>query len=992
VNVSILALLALVAAGGGVQAEQSSPAGIIGQIQASRADLAAAVRVSDFRLNTGLAAVHLDDGVLVPATSVGDRPMEFVFVGSGRVELDPPDAIEAAQLELFTGSETLDEAFQIAVFVIAHDDAAEALLALPAVEQDLRVAEAAAVLEGWQSSPERRILEVEARLLADAVGGPLGASYFSGYFEGMRLGKFLYVVDPLADEQVSLGQFVAPELSRREQREARRHLEREQREGKLIGVELGDLGVWDTWISTHLRGEDGSPRPGTTGIEPLHYQLDVTLRGKQLELEASARIDLRVLVEGLNTLTLEMGPDLVPTEVRDVDGGALPFLRTRKELTVVLPRPLEAGGSYTVELRYEGRPIERVAPDAYVQRRPLGWYPRVGLVDRATYDVSIRWPERFDLQGSGRIVEEGSDDRENRWQRRRLDVRSLGFSFEVGTYQLLSGRSGHIKVTVAIDRIGQQVSRELAAEVLTSVQNSLSYFEELFGPYPLDELVVVSSPRGHSQGLLGFVTLSTAAIQDWDVWGRLLGFQDRRTLIAHELAHQWWGNLVGWRDYRDQWISEAMASYSALLFARNRLGTGGGAAVQNGPTRGWRSALLATRAGGRSVDSLGPVVLGTRLRSSLGGGAYHSIVYKKGAVVLDMLSRYFSEELFIRILREVVRLSSDRLMSTKGFLELVARLGNTELEWFGNQYVYGTGLPEVEYEYRISGTDQTGWAVEGEAHQRAPHRFRHLVVRRGDGSFGVRREAVELLDVEESVLAVPIQIGVAGLTSGTPGASGSGERSVMAGRVMLQGISSSFRFNLDARPEILWLDPEVEVFGRFFSTVNRPRRSAYHRGLGLAAAGANAEAEKTLREAVDLAIVDYPSSWQDAAGETADEGRLVAARIRLALSRLFLDSDRDAAAAAELELARDLIPGGYRRRFEGDVVALDARLKLRAGNSKGAFKALRRSILKEGEVDSAEGYALLAIAARLMDEDEIFDNACRRAARLGADVEALQCF
>jgi hypothetical protein len=992
VPVPMLTLFVLAAVVSGAQAEQLDPAEIIAQIQASEADLEAAVRVTGHRLTAGLATVHLIDGVLVPATPVGGRSMEFVFVGSGRIRLDPPDTVEADQLELFTGSASLDEAFERAAFVIARDEAEEALLALPAVTDDLRLGVASTVLREWQSSPERRLLDVEARLLVDAVQNPLGGNYFTGYFESVGLGKFLYVVDPLADEQVSLGQFVAPELSRREQREARRFLEREQREGKLIGVELGDLGIWDTWISTSLPGPGGEPTRGSSGIEPTHYALDLTLRGRQLELEATARIDLEILVDGVNTLTLQMGPDLLPVEVRDADGATLPYLRTLKELTVVLPRPRDAGSDYSVELRYTGKPIERVALDTYVQRRPLGWYPRAGSIDRATYEVSIRWPKYFELFGSGRVVDEGRDDEGYRWQRRRLDVRALGFSFELGNYQVVSGMSGHVAVTVAIDSLGQKISHQLAGEVLESVQSSLAYFEELFGPYPIDELVVVSAPRGHSQGLLGFVTLSTAALRDRDAWGWILGLEDRRTLIAHEVAHQWWGNLVGWRDYRDQWISEAMASYSALLYARNRLDAESIEIVRVGPTKGWRSALLATTAGGRTMESLGPVVLGTRLRSSLSGSAYHSIVYKKGAVVLDMLARYFSEDFFIRILREVVRVASDRLVSTEGFLEMVSRLGGTDLEWFGSQYVYGTGLPEVEYEYRVSGSNQTGWVIEGVTHQRSPHRFRHRVVQREGGGYDVRRQAVELLNADASVLTVPIRIGLTGSDPDSPVAAIAGPRRVMGGSLTLQGGSSQFRYQLDERPEILWLDPDGEVFGLFFSTVNRPKRSAYQRGLGLVASGDSAGAERTLREALGATPVDYPPAWQHLAGDSAYEDRLLDSGIRLALARLYLDSDRDAAAAVELEEARDVIPGGYRRRFVNDLVALDARLKLRAGNSKAAFKQLRRAVLRDDEVDSAEAYALLAIAARSMGEDEISDSACRTAARRGVDVSVLECF
>ena len=114
----------------------------------------------------------------------------------------------------------------------------------------------------WLASPERKLLDIEARVFADAVGDPLASGFFCGSFEGGRLGRFLYVVDPLADEQVTVGRFVQPDLSRKQEREARRFIEKAQRRGKLIGLEVNDLGIWDTWLSTT---QTTGGRPGGTG-------------------------------------------------------------------------------------------------------------------------------------------------------------------------------------------------------------------------------------------------------------------------------------------------------------------------------------------------------------------------------------------------------------------------------------------------------------------------------------------------------------------------------------------------------------------------------------------------------------------------------------------------------------------------------------------------------------------------------------------------------
>ena len=95
-------VLTLLAAPAARAAEAPDPAALQAEIAASHLEFARAVTLKNLKLNAGLATLHLD-GVLVPASAVGGGTVELVFLGSGRIELEPPDSIEAGQLELFTG-------------------------------------------------------------------------------------------------------------------------------------------------------------------------------------------------------------------------------------------------------------------------------------------------------------------------------------------------------------------------------------------------------------------------------------------------------------------------------------------------------------------------------------------------------------------------------------------------------------------------------------------------------------------------------------------------------------------------------------------------------------------------------------------------------------------------------------------------------------------------------------------------------------------------
>lgn len=982
----IAILLILIVLASSLSAATVDPLAVTDEIRRTTLDLENTIEVSGLKLNAGLATVVFESGLLVPATLVAGRAVEFVFIGEGRIELEPPDEIEAGQMELFTGSRSMDESFEQAVFVVALDAAAEGVSRGERVVEDAELAKAESVFDEWLAGPERKLLDVEARVFADAVGDGLAAGFFCGSFEGTRLGRFLYVVDPLADEQVTVGQFVAPDLSRREERRARRTIEKAQRRGKLIGLQVSDLGIWDTWLSSNLAGDDGKPAPGTRGVEPTNYDIDAVLRGRKLELEATATIDLRVVVEGLRTVSFEIDPDLGLTRVADKTGRELEWFRSRNELVAVLAKPAVIGDELTICIDYFGNPVTKVASGAWIQRDTTGWYPHTGIIDRATYTLTLHWPRRLDVVAAGAPEDEGEDPDDLHWRRWRLDEPTLGTSFEIGDFDVATGSTDAVTVSVAVDRVGQRAERKLEHEILATVLDVLEYYGEIFGPYPLEHLQVVSSPRGFSQGLLGFVSLSTAAMVDWDIWGAVLGIQDRRTVIAHELAHQWWGNLVGWRGYRDQWISEAMASYAALLWSRNRVESTGDDRLGWGPTVGWQTELMQTTEDGRPVESLGPLVIGVRLDSSISSRAYPAIVYKKGAVILDMLSNLFEEGDFVRILGRLTEVGSGRIISTDDFLQIVGRLGGTDLEWFGRRYVYGTGLPEIKYSYELEELDDGRWAVVGFASQAAPYRNLYVVEETVNGGLDVRRSAEVQLDVTDSVLIVPLQIGFGDETTTDIDA-----RSMLRGRFLVSGESNSFRIEVDREPAIVWLDRDGEVFGRFFAAGRWPKRTSYYRALDLEAAGDSEGARGVLRNALALEVAVIPAGWEDVFRyvDVDAERASLDARIRLALTRLDLDAGDSRGAKIEFGRAAKSVKSRDRWLLDHDLLVVESRLQLLTGDPQSAFKLLEKRVLGRRGIESPETWALLAVAAHQVGDTEVFSRARDRADELGVDLGPL---
>ena len=995
-------VLATLGAGGAAASELEPPA-IIAALARSSLNVSGAVPVERLNLAVDLAEVSLDRGWLFPATPLAGRVVELVFIGEGHLRLEPPDATEAGQLELFTGESRLDRPFDAAVFVVAKNEAAAALLRRQAEGPPgaAETAKARALWERWRASGERRVLGVDATLLADALGEELYAGAFVAWLHQKEDPPFVFQLDPAAEEAVSLGRFEPLEADEREQRRIVRELRTQQKRGRGLGLELADLGEWEQWMSAPLRDASGKPLARRTLFEPVRYVLEATLSGGgDLTLAGRTRVVVRSQAERHRVVVATLHPDLVVRAVRDARGSSLAFLRAGAELAIVLGVAPAAGDLTAIEIEYDGRFLDRAGRSLYALRDTLSWYPHVGAVDRATYEVTLDWPKRLEVVAAGERVDGGERPDGTRWECRRLDTPALGFSFEAGRFEVVRAQVERpdlppVAIEVYFDAESEDLPKKVRAEIVAAVTDSLAYYGEIFSPYAAPLLRIVTVPRGMSQGLPGFVTLSSLAMSDLHVaWRLRLGIEDRRTTVAHEIAHQWWGNRVGWASYRDQWISESMATYAAMLWARNRLPVADRPLI--GPTSGWQGELLATTEDGHTIESLGPVTLGTRLLSGKEPAAYDAIVYKKGAVVLSTLSRYWTEKDFLALLRSVVEVASGKVLSTADLVQVIERLSGTDLEGFARRFIYGTGLPEIHFDYTLGPRQGEKWPVALRARQQAPYRFRYRIVAGRDGRLEVARERQLQMEVDDTTFAVPFQVPIDAPWPADvplPQARKRGappQRPRLDGRLTLQGARSELALELDQRPLGILLDPRHEVFALFFDLGRSPKRAALRDAVAAAAAGERAAARSLYAEVFPAKVrlpVDFAPEEERA--DLEREGRGLDALAHLGLARLAVEEGDLVTARGEIVAARQGLERGQRTAIEGEASLIEARVELASMDAPAAFRRLKRLVVGRETVDATEGWLLLAIAAQETGQRETLDQALEVARRRGVDLGPL---
>jgi aminopeptidase N len=208
-------------------------------------------------------------------------------------------------------------------------------------------------------------------------------------------------------------------------------------------------------------------------------------------------------------------------------------------------------------------------------------------------------------------------------------------------------------------------------------------------------------------------------------WDRNQDEQTLEVFRAHEVAHQWWGNGVSFRTYRDQWLDEGLADYSALLYLRN---------VRMNDDK-FEDILDDYRKEIRKrAREAGPIDLGRRTATSENPDDYSTIVYKKGAWVVHMLRGLFTEpgtnddEAFISMMGDFYSSHRGGLVSTDDLQTVVEQHLGSGMDWFFDQWVRGTALPTYEFAHRAEAVPDGGFEVHLRVVQRdVPESFLMIV-------------------------------------------------------------------------------------------------------------------------------------------------------------------------------------------------------------------------------------------------------------------------
>ena len=418
-------------------------------------------------------------------------------------------------------------------------------------------------------------------------------------------------------------------------------------------------------------GEAG-PRTDAPNYEVTHYEVTLKPDLESGSIEGSTRITVRAT--GADTDRFRFTENGLPLEHADVDGRQATVVRSSSGMIVRLKTPLRAGRTAKLRFRYRGKPERGIVfgqGTAYSNYFTCHWMvcdlDRPG--DKATLRLDLILPSGKSSVAGGRLARKSSAGpglERHRWiQDRPYSAYLFGFAAGFDRKSAISHKG--VELIAAGDLPTGEMERRLAGTV-----DMLDFFREKAGiAFPHRSYVQVVVPGGEAQEKSSFSLLGKAGLdariedpkEDW--------------LVAHELAHQYWGNLVTCESWTDFWLNEGITTFMVAAWKEHRWGR---AAYEREMDLA-RARVARVREGGLDV----PLTYAGEYPSL---GARRAIAYSKGALFMDSLRRELGEAAFWGGLRRFTREYAGKAATSRDFERAYRESSGRDLSALFEEWVY----------------------------------------------------------------------------------------------------------------------------------------------------------------------------------------------------------------------------------------------------------------------------------------------------------------
>ena len=442
-----------------------------------------------------------------------------------------------------------------------------------------------------------------------------------------------------------------------------------------------------------LAKQSNTLTPGQEGFDVTYYKLDLKLTVNPNYLSGSVKMVAKVLNNNLASITLDLMSAMTIDSV--IDGaGKVAFNQQPSTLNITLRRPYQKNDTLSVTVFYRGIPgssgfgsfvfsSNGNSPWVWSLSEPYGakdWWPcKDHPGDKAdSVDIWVTCESRFKVGSEGKlvaVVDNGNGTRTHKWQH-RYPIATYLVSITVAEFSEASGwfKYGSPDSMLVLNyAIPNSLSD--ATTALPQIINNLRIYSDLFGQYPF------------YKEKYGFAQFGWGGGMEHQTMTSIINFGE--SLIAHETAHQWFGDMITCQTWPNIWLNEGFATYCVALYFEKKSGTSGYWSVINGETPGALNAVSS---------------IYVRDTSSVATIFNSNLVYSKGAMVLHMLRHVLGDSVFFRSMKQYAsdprfRFATASTEDFQSVCETTSGKGLGSLNYFFQEWIYGENCPSYVYQW-----------------------------------------------------------------------------------------------------------------------------------------------------------------------------------------------------------------------------------------------------------------------------------------------------
>lgn len=664
------------------------------------------------------------DGTFYFSAPIEGKVTGAVFIGNGTLRAEvPPNDFERSNLKRLIGEESVNATFTRAVLRFT-DDTFDRISANrregPAAQQAQEAANTANAITLKETG-----VNIAARLAISLLNREEPGIFFAT-FEGGKPGRFSYVFDEQSRVPTNGFNINAGEKG-------------------LIYAYRSAIMSPEAWTAFYSEADyaRGSAQYSDMFdlVDIARYNIELDLRNPRQKLALRTKVAMQSRFANVRAIPFSIGESLGEADdvrlkkqmrLKQVRFGSEQLEAVQEDweggFTVFMAKPLAENEMFELEFVLEGDFLRQsdIVPDCSYPRSNTSWYPRHGYLDRSSYELQFMHNRKHKVASVGRRVSEAAspEDKDVVVTTYKMEQPVALVTFALGPWQrhpeTVKWDSGEKPIPLEFNSLSGSYLPIKESFILAELSNSVRYFHALFGAYPYETYSATFHPFSFGQGFPSMLMIPPTDRASKYTY----------SFIAHETAHQWWGNIVAWRSYRDQWLSEGFAEYSGVLYTALRENPKAARSLLDSMRGSLKDPPATTTGiGSGKLNDIGPITLGHRLNTSKSFGAYQTLIYNKGALVLRMLHFLFSnpstgdDKAFFDMMKAFVEKHRNSTASTDDFRSVAnEHFVNTpiarkyqlkDLNWFFVQWVYQTDLPSYRLEYSIRTNPDGSTVVSG---------------------------------------------------------------------------------------------------------------------------------------------------------------------------------------------------------------------------------------------------------------------------------------